>query len=59
MHSTMESRQSANIRIPSYPKKNSPVQAPVHTTFAIQNALMGACAGEGLAEGGLEGPASP
>ena len=47
----MESRQSANIRIPSYPKKNSPVQAPVHTTFAIQNALMGACAGEGLAGG--------
>ena len=45
--------------IPSAPKRNSPAQAPGHTVFAIPYALMGACAGEGLAGGGLEGCASP
>ena len=43
----------------SYPKKNSPAQAPGHTVFAIPYAWLGACAGEGLAGGGLEGCASP
>ena len=52
-------RLFANIKIPSYRKKNSPAQAPGHTVFAIPYALMGACAGEGLAGGGLEGCASP
>ena len=44
---------------PSAPKRNSPARAPGRTVFAIQYAFLGACAGEGLAGGGLEGCASP
>ena len=43
----------------SAPKRNSPAQAPGHTVFAIPYAWIGACAGEVLARGGLEGTASP
>ena len=50
---------SAPQKSPSAPKRNSPAQAPGHTVFAIPYAFAGACAGEGLAGGGLEGPASP
>ena len=57
--SATHSRPSANLKTPSAPKRNSPAQAPGHIVFAIPYALMGACAGEGLAGGGLEGPASP
>ena len=54
-----EPRPSAPHQKNSNPKRNSPARAPGHTGFAIQYAFTGACAGEGLAGGGLEGPASP
>ena len=52
-------RPAERLKKPSAHKKNSPAQAPGHTVFAIPYAWMGARAGEGLAGGGLEGPASP
>ena len=50
---------TAHCQLSIRPQKKFPGAGPEHTVFAIQNTLMGACAGEVWAEEAPEGPASP